>query len=126
MLLNDYVELRNTFQVDSLKDYKNLICAFHEFSRDTSMFSIEEQNIILNLFYDVFERVCDSIQEKTFLPESSIDFKEPKTFSCHKINKPFNDIDEVAKTFISLRLLLPENKLYHRNLELLDFEKEKQ
>lgn len=123
MELNYILNFCDNFKIDVLKDYKKLIVLFNDFSKRIHEFSLEEQNIILNAFNYIFDRIEETIEEETFLPEDSINEEIDASYYCPTLNKEYNSLDEIVKTFISIRLLLPENLAGYENLELLDFKR---
>ena len=123
MELNYILNFCNNFKIDVLKDYRELIVLFNNFSKRIHEFSLEEQNLILNAFNCIFDRIEETIVEDTFLPNDSINEEIDASYYCPALNKEYNSLDEIVKTFISIRLLLPENLAGYENLELLDFKR---
>ena len=62
----------------------------------------------------------------SFTLEDFIDIREEKTYIAYKINKHFNDLKKETQILLPLRLLLPENRYCHPNLELEDFKTERE
>lgn len=132
--MNDILIFLENFQYNSLIEYKKLIIEFDDFSNCISQFNEEEQNIILQAFCNVFERIRENLYEQddnnnnisSFLSEDFIDEENQKTYIAYKINKHFNDLKKETQILLPLRLLLPENRYCHPNLELEDFKKERE
>lgn len=132
--VRDTLNFLENFQYNSLIEYKKLIIEFDDFSNCISQFNEEEKNIILQAFCDVFERIRENLYEQdddnnnisSSLSEDFIDIEEEKTYIAYKINKHFNDLKKETQILLPLRLLLPENRYCHPNLELEDFKKERE
>lgn len=128
--VNDILNFLDQFQFNSLIDYKKLIIEFDDFSNCISQFNEEEKNIILQAFCDIFEKIRENLYEENndcfFLSEDFIDTREKKTYIAYKINKHFNDLKKEIQILLPLRLLLPENRYCHPNLELEDFNRERE
>lgn len=132
--VRDTLNFLENFQYNSLIEYKKLIIEFDDFSNCISQFNEEEKNIILQAFCDVFERIRENLYEQddnnnnisSSLSEDFIDIREEKTYIAYKINKHFNDLKKETQILLPLRLLLPENRYCHPNLELEDFKKERE
>ena len=132
--VRDTLNFLENFQYNSLIEYKKLIIEFDDFSNCISQFSEEEKNIILQAFCNVFERIRENLYEQddsnnnisSFLSEDFIDIREEKTYIAYKINKHFNELKKETQILLPLRLLLPENRYCHPNLELEDFKKERE
>ena len=132
--MNDILNFLENFQYNSLIEYKKLIIEFDDFSNCISQFSEEEKNIILQAFCNVFERIRENLYEQddsnnnisSFLSEDFIDIREEKTYIAYKINKHFNELKKETQILLPLKLLLPENRYCHPNLELEDFKKERE
>ena len=132
--VKDTLNFLENFQYNSLIEYKKLIIEFDDFSNCISQFNEEEKNIILQAFCDVFERIRENLYEQddnnndydSFTLEDFIDIREEKTYIAYKINKHFNDLKKETQILLPLRLLLPENRYCHPNLELEDFKKERE
>ena len=132
--VRDTLNFLENFQYNSLIEYKKLIIEFDDFSNCISQFNEEEKNIILQAFCNVFERIRENLYEQddsnnnisSFLSEDFIDIREEKTYIAYKINKHFNDLKKETQILLPLRLLLPENRYCHPNLELEDFKKERE
>ena len=132
--VRDTLNFLENFQYNSLIEYKKLIIEFDDFSNCISQFSEEEKNIILQAFCNVFERIRENLYEQddsnnnisSFLSEDFIDIREEKTYIAYKINKHFNELKKETQILLPLKLLLPENRYCHPNLELEDFKKERE
>ena len=132
--VRDTLNFLENFQYNSLIEYKKLIIEFDDFSNCISQFNEEEKNIILQAFCNVFERIRENLYEQddsnnnisSFLSEDFIDIREEKTYIAYKINKHFNELKKETQILLPLRLLLPENRYCHPNLELEDFKRERE
>ena len=131
--VNDTLNFLENFQFNSLIEYKKLILEFDDFSNCISQFSEEEKNIILQAFCDIFDKIRENLYEQeninnisSFLSEDFIDIREEKTYIAYKINKHFNELKKETQILLPLRLLLPENRYCHPNLELEDFKRERE
>ena len=121
--IDTVLEFCDNFEIENINDYKQLICYFQMFSDEMSSFSVEDQNLLLNAFNNTFFKIQNDLccDRRVMLPVETIDDNEDLTYFCYKLNKDFNSLNELTKTFISLRLLLPENTLFYPNLEMNDF-----
>ena len=121
--IDTVLEFCDNFEIENINDYKQLICYFQMFSDEMSSFSVEDQNLLLNAFNNTFFKIQNDLccDRRVMLPIETIDDNEDLTYFCYKLNKNFNDLNELTKTFVSLRLLLPENTLFYPNLEMDDF-----
>ena len=131
--MNDILNFLDNFKFNSLLNYKQLIIEFNNFSDCMSEFDEQEINIILSAFNETFEKIREILQDEnnnndydSFTLEDFIDIREEKTYIAYKINKHFNDLKKETQILLPLRLLLPENRYCHPNLELEDFKKERE
>ena len=132
--MNDILNFLDNFKFNSLLNYKQLIIEFNNFSDCMSEFDEQEINIILSAFNETFEKIREILQDENnnndydsfTLEEDFIDEENQKTYIAYKINKHFNDLKKETQILLPLRLLLPENRYCHPNLELEDFKKERE
>ena len=131
--MNDILNFLDNFKFNSLLNYKQLIIEFNNFSDCMSEFDEQEINIILSAFNETFEKIREILQDEnnnndydSFTLEDFIDIREEKTYIAYKINKHFNDLKKETQILLPLRLLLPENRYCHPNLELEDFKTERE